>query len=88
MSNSLKEKVIEILNKQENYYRVLGLCEGENKIADQILSLFEAERKKWEKNILKEMKCQKENHEDQLCGGCENCNIYKKLVKSLKKSGE
>ena len=50
-----------------------------------ILELLKSEEEKWSEKILKKMKCRKRNHEDQLCGGCNDCNTYQKLKEEIKK---
>ena len=57
MEKEIKEKIIEILEKVDELHSDgFALKEYLDKLADQILSLFTAEKQKWGEKIEKEKK--------------------------------
>ena len=58
--------------------------ERTEKVISFVKELLKSEREKWSEKILKKMKCRKRHHEDQLCGGCNDCNTYQKLKEEIK----
>ena len=84
-SERFDEKFVDFIDHNFVISNNKPITVGIEQIKQYLANELSLTRKGVIEEALEKMKCRKKNHENQLCGGCEECNTYQKLDDLLTK---